>query len=120
MNARAVSRCFDCADTGIQSRVPVGPRHARTYQLVPCTCSTGRVFAAASREVHNEPGPREASAFAAAEPHAPGTTSPAAAAAVTSEVSAPPRADQPVVDRGGSSGPNGVRSAYRPEPEGGL
>ena len=96
MNAPARSRCFDCNDTGVQSRVPVGPRHQRTYELVPCTCSTGRVFAAASREVHNRP---------------------AAAAAVTSEVSAPPRADQPVVDSGGSSGPIGARSAYLPEGE---
>lgn len=51
MSAARVTRCFDCADTGIQSRVPVGPRERRAYQFVPCTCSKGRVFAAAERDL---------------------------------------------------------------------
>ena len=43
--------CFSCADTGVASRVPIGPRERRTYQPVPCTdCARGRVLGAVARE----------------------------------------------------------------------
>jgi hypothetical protein len=97
MNAPATPSCFLCADTGVASRIPVGPREHRSYELVACTCAKGRVFAAASREVHNLP----------AVPNV--TTSEALSAA-------PPALDGgPVV--GGVRGAGAVPSPYLPEGE---